>query len=216
MSLSTAPRVIKAGIVLIDPSSGAVRRVIALQYNPDQLTRSFEAQAFASAGANTSNALRLKGPAIETLRLEALLDATDQLEVGDPVTLANGIQPALAALERLVHPSVADLDSQARLGAMGMLEIAPLEAPLALFAWSAKRVAPVRVTELSVTEEAFDAALNPIRAKVSLALRVLSVTDLGFDHRGGTIFMAYLRGRESLAALAPSAGIDVLGLGAIP
>ena len=58
---------------------------------------------------------------------------------------------------------------------------------------------PVRITDLSITEEAFDVDLNPIRAKVSLGLRVLSVDDLGFDHRGGTLFMGYLRNKEGLA-----------------
>ena len=62
-----------------------------------------------------------------------------------------------------------------------------------LFVWSKSRVVPVRVTEFSVTEEAFDPSLNPIRAKVSLGLRVLTTDDLGFTHKGGTIFMSYLR-----------------------
>ena len=44
---------------------------------------------------------------------------------------------------------------------------------------------PVRITEFSITEEAFDPKLNPIRAKVSLGMRVLTVDDLGFDHKGG-------------------------------
>ena len=64
---------------------------------------------------------------------------------------------------------------------MGTLEIVPAEAPLTLFVWSKNRMLPVRITEFSITEEAFDPALNPIRAKVSLGLRVLSVNDLGFD-----------------------------------
>ncbi len=80
-----------------------------------------------------------------------------------------------------------------------MLEILPIEAPLTLFVWSKQRIVPVRVTDLSVTEEAFDTALNPIRAKVSIGMRVLSVDDLGFDHRGGTLFMGYLRNKEALA-----------------
>ena len=79
----------------------------------------------------------------------------------------------------------------------------PLEAPLTLFVWSKQRVVPVRVTELSITEEAFDVDLNPIRAKVSLGLRVLSVDDLGFDHRGGTLFMAYLREQGEPRRRAP-------------
>ena len=58
---------------------------------------------------------------------------------------------------------------------------------------------PVRITDFSITEEAFDAALNPIRAKVSLGMRVLSVNDLGFEHKGGSLFMAYLQQKEQLA-----------------
>ena len=58
---------------------------------------------------------------------------------------------------------------------------------------------PVRLTDFSITEEAFDTALNPIRAKVSLGMRVLNVDDLGFEHPGGRLFMAYLSNKESLA-----------------
>jgi hypothetical protein len=93
-----------------------------------------------------------------------------------------------------------------------VLEVLPLEAPLTLFVWSKQRVVPVRVTDLSVTEEAFDVALNPIRAKVSVSLRVLSVDDLGFDHRGGTLFMAYLRNKEGLAGRAAPVELSALGV----
>jgi hypothetical protein len=210
----TAP-LVKGGIVLVDPASGALRRVVALQYNPDQLSRSFQAQSFGD-GDGPAGALRLKGPALETFRLEADLDATDQPAAGDPAAAQLGLHPAIAALELLVQPAAADLDAQARLAGMGMLEIAPLEQPLALFAFGASRVAPVRMTELSVTEEAFDAALNPIRAKATLSLRVLSVTDLGFRHRGGVAFMAMLRAREALSRRAPAPHVAALGLGGLP
>jgi hypothetical protein len=75
-----------------------------------------------------------------------------------------------------------------------------VQAPLIILVWGRNRLVPVRLTQLSITEEAFDAALNPIRAKVTLALRVLNVNDLGFEHRGGGIFMTYLRNSERLAA----------------
>jgi hypothetical protein len=123
--------------------------------------------------------LRLKGPPVETLTLEAELDATDQLEVSDRTAAEFGIHPQLAALESLVYPTSAQLLANDALAVGGTLEIAPMEAPLTLFIWSKNRIVPVRVTEFSVTEEAFDPALNPIRAKVSLGLRVLSVDDLG-------------------------------------
>ena len=76
--------------------------------------------------------------------------------------------------------------------------------------WAAAFV-PVRITELSVAEEAFDANLNPIRAKLSLGLRVLSVDDLGFDSKGGGLFMGYLQAKERLASQA--AGSDFRSLG---
>ena len=82
-----------------------------------------------------------------------------------------------------------------------------------MFVWSKVRVVPVRLTEFSITEEAFDPNLNPIRAKVSLGLRVLTVDDLGFEHPGGQIFMAYLTGKEILASQAANVAISVLGLG---
>ena len=91
---------------------------------------------------------------------------------------------------------------------MGTLEIAPMEAPLTLFVWSKTRIVPVRLTEFSITEEAFDPALNPIRAKVSLGMRVLSVNDLGFDHKGGNLYLAYHQQKEQLAARSPA---SVLG-----
>jgi hypothetical protein len=98
----------------------------------------------------------------------------------------------------------------------GTLEIIPLEQPLTLFVWSKNRVVPIRLTEFSITEEAFDTSLNPIRAKVSLGMRVLTVDDLGFQHPGGHLFMAYLSNKEALAAKAKSVALTVLGLGGLP
>jgi len=138
----------------------------------------------------------------------------DRLDDPDanPDAVELGIHPQLAALEELVHPRGDDLQANDALAAAGVLEVLPLEAPLTLFVWSKQRVVPVRVTDLSVTEEAFDVNLNPIRAKVSLSLRVLSVDDLGFAHRGGTLFMAYLRNKEGLAGRAASVQLSVLGV----
>jgi hypothetical protein len=186
---------------------------IALQFNPDTLTRTLQVQAIGETG-DRSQALRLKGAAVETIKLEAEIDATDTLD--DPDANADavqfGIHPQLAALEALVHPRADDLQANDALAGAGILEVVPLEAPLTLFVWSRQRVVPVRVTDLSVTEEAFDVALNPIRAKVSISLRVLSVDDLGFDHRGGTLFMAYLRNKEALAGRVAPVELSTLGV----
>lgn len=213
MTAPISPRLLRGGLVLIDPDSGQPVKVIALQYNPDSLSRSFQIKGVGADG-DRSEALRLKGPAVETIKIEAEIDATDQLQVADGRAITTGIHGELATLELLVHPTSRQLQANATSAAQGELEIIPMMTPLTLFVWSAARVVPVRITELSITEEAFDPALNPIRAKVSLGMRTLSVDDLGIDHRGNTLFLSYLRKKESLAT--PSGGLASLGLSGIP
>lgn len=212
-----SPRLVKGGLVLVDPESGAVRRVISLQYNPDSLSRTLQLQGV-GGGGDRSEALRLTGPPVETIKLEAEIDATDHLEAPDqhPEAVELGLHPQLAALESVAYPRAGALMLNDALASVGTIEIVPPEAPLTLFVWSAHRVLPVRLTELGIVEEAFDAALNPIRAKVSLGLRVLSVDDLGFGHRGGSLFMAYLRAKERLVSRSPVVSLSNLGIGSIP
>ena len=216
-----SPRLIKGGLVLVDANTAAVQRVIALQYNPDTLTRSLQIQAAGEGGGggggDRSEALRIKGPPVETLKLDAEIDATDQLEFPEQNrnTIQLGIQPQLAALEVTVYPPSARLQANNSLAQAGTLEITPVEAPLMLFVWSKRRILPVRLTEFSITEEAFDPNLNPIRAKVSLGMRVLNVNDLGFSHRGGSLFMVYQREKERLAGLHASGPLGALGITAV-
>lgn len=197
----------------MEPDSGKVTRVISLQYNPDSLTRSFQVQSY-SDGGDRSEALRLKSSPVETIKLEAEIDATDQLEFpkDHKDIVQNGIHGQLAALETLLYPSSEALQTNYEQAGRGVLEIVPMEAPLTLFIWSKHRAIPVRITEFSVTEEAFDPSLNPIRAKVNLGLQVLTVNDLGFKHRGGSLFMSYLKNKEALAGGAGGATLSNLGL----
>jgi len=216
-SFPNSPYVIKGGIVLLDPTTAQVQKIIALQYNPDTLTRSLQVQAV-SEGSDRSEALRLKGPPVETFKVEAEIDATDQLEaaVQNRTVVENGIHPQISALEMIVYPKSAQAISNFALSQTGTLEIMPVEAPLTLFVWSAKRILPVRLTEFSITEEAFDTKLNPIRAKVSLGMRALSFDDLGFTTKGGSLFLAYQQQKERLAALSQGSSFGTLGIGGIP
>jgi hypothetical protein len=59
-----------------------------------------------------------------------------------------------------------------------MRQFTPNRLPVVLLVWGAPRVVPVRVSSLSITEEAFDQLLNPIRARVELGLEALSKKDL--------------------------------------
>lgn len=212
-----SPRLTRAGIVLIGPESGAVDRIITLQYTPDSLSRSLEVQGVADE-PDRSQPLRLTGPAVETITLEAELDATDQLEFPDQNAdaAAVGLFPILSALETMIHPTVAQLERQNQQAGAGSFTITPAETPLALFIWSKNRIAPVRLTNLSITEEFFDPALNPIRAKVSLTLRVLSVDDLGYRHRGAGLYLSYLQAKEQLAARAQGGELSAFGIAGLP
>jgi hypothetical protein len=220
MSLSSSPKLLKGGLVVLDPAGTTVKVTIALQYTPDTLSRSYQVQSAGgdAASGERTQPLRLKGPAIETIKIDAEIDATDQLEFPDqnPNAPRFGIAPQLAVLEALVNPTSNELLALDALASAGTLEIVPPDAPLVLFVWSRNRIQVVRITDVSFMEEAFDPALNPIRAKVSLGMRVMSTDDLGFDHRGGALFINHLRTRESLAAKAGSAPLQALGIDTLP
>lgn len=211
-----SPHLVKGGIVLIDSQTARVQRIITLQYNPDTLSRTLQAQTISGDGKDRSQPLRLTGPPVETIKLDAEIDATDQMEVGDTLTAQTGIHTQLAALETIIYPTSAQLTSNNSMQQSGSLEIAPMESPLTLFIWNKNRILPVRITELSITEEAFDANLNPIRAKVSLGLRVLNIDDLGFSHKGGSLYMSYHQNKERLAGMFKQGTLNNFGITSIP
>ena len=171
------------------------------QYNPDSLTRTIHPLT-AGADAEKGDVLRLRGPVQETIRLDGEIDATDQLEAGDKDTIKLGLLPALAALEILVYPRSGVMMLNQALSAAGVIEIIPAPAPLTFLIWNAARILPVRLQDFTITEEAFDTKLNPIRAKVTLNLRVLTYTDLGLLTTGGAFFMAHQVAKEALANLS--------------
>jgi hypothetical protein len=201
------PKPVRAGIV-IDPDRGESQRVVVLQFNPETLERSLAPQSSGAEQGDRTEALRLKGPAIETWKFTAELDASDQPDIPSEF----GIHPQLATLEMLVNPTSGQLKTNQALARLGTLEITPVETPLTLFVWGAKRVMPVRLTELTITEEAFDADLNPYRATVGIGLRVLSVNDLPDGHRGSDLYLAYLSQKEQFAGSAAKGRLETLGL----
>jgi hypothetical protein len=207
---------LKGGLVLVDYNTGAVQRLIPLQYNPETLTRTLQVQGVGPESGPHVDQFRLKGPPIETFKLEADLDATDLLETGDPLATASGIQPQLAALETVIYPTSTQLQQANALAQAGTLEIVPMDAPLTLFVWSKERVVPVKITEFSITEEMFDSNLNPIRAKVSLGLRVLTIDDIDFASVAGSIYLTYQQRKEQLAASAPAGSLSAFGLSGVP
>ena len=70
-----SPRLVRAGIVTMDPYTAAVQSVIALQYNPDSLSRTLQIQALPGGQDGVRvDALRLRGPAVETFKIELRAD----------------------------------------------------------------------------------------------------------------------------------------------
>lgn len=209
-SFPGSPRLTKGAIVGIDIMN-PLASVVVFQYNPESLSRTLQPQS-AGDTADRSEALRLKGAPIETIKLDVAIDATDQLEKGESMATTLGIHPQLAALEMLVYPKSALVITNTVLLATGTIEVIPPMAPFTLFVWGIKRVLPVRLTDLSITEEAHDPSLNPTRAKVSLGLRVLSYNDLSLTHPGYYLFLAHQIAKEVFATAGSIANIgDVVG-----
>ncbi len=197
-----SPKLLKGAIVSVDPNIGTPLGVITFQYNPEQMTRTLAPQSVGDEPDRTE-ILRLKGPPIETIHCTVEIDATDLLAASDPTTMQYGIQPQLAALELLVYPSSEVLNANEVLSYVGTIEILPMQSSLTLFIWSQTRVTPVRITDIDITEEAFDPQLNPIQANVSLGMRVLNVNDVGFMTPAGAQYMVYQVQKEALATLSP-------------
>jgi len=210
-----SPRLLKGGIALLDPSNGTVQQILPLQYNPDTLTRSLKIKGVGAESGDHIEALRLTGPPAETIKVEAEIDAMDKLEAGDEQAMQTGLHAILAALEMMVYPSSAHLIANNGKASGGTLEIMPAETALTVFIFGPRRIVPVRITEFSITEEAFDPNLNPIRAKVSLGMTVLTVDDLGFDQKGGGLFLAYLQAKEQFAAQNKAGTLGTFGIGGI-
>lgn len=205
-TIQNSPRLLKGAIVSIDPLRPPAR-VIAFQYNPDSLARTFQVQG-ASDGGDRAEAFRLQGAAVETFKVDVEVDATDALAQGDDRAAASGVHAQLAAFETLVHPPVARVIANTALLAAGSLELVPPVPPMTLFIWGARRILPVRITDLTITEEAHDPALNPLRARVSLGLRVLTYDDLSVSHPGYHLFLAHQVVKEALAATATASSLD--------
>jgi len=193
-----SPKTQKGAIVGLDPFN-PLASIIVFQYNPDTLTRTLTAQT--TGGTAQGEALRLKGPPLENITVNIEIDAADQLEKADGITTAMGLYPTLSSLEMLLYPKSALVIANEVLANVGMIEVIPPEAPLTLFIWGIKRVVPVRLTTFSITEEAFDPSLNPIRAKVNLGLRVLNYQDLGLLSVGGAMFMVHQVMKEVMATI---------------
>lgn len=176
--MPVSPRLLKGALVVFETIAPIPTNLIAFQYNPDTVSRSFQQLSSGADPRTSSGDTQHVLPPVESFRLSVELDAADQLEHADPIAVTTGLHPTLAALELLLYPPSTDLILGAVLAAVGSARVTPAKAPLVLLVWGPLRVLPVRVESVSITEQAFDQLLNPIRAKVDLGLRALTVPEL--------------------------------------
>lgn len=212
-SFPGSPRFIKGAIVGIDPFN-PLASIIVFQYNPDNMTRSLTARAAGGGGTQSGSrgeALRLAGAPNETITLAVEIDATDQLERSDALGTTLGIYPQLSALEMLLYPKSAVVIANTVLALAGTIELVAPEAPLTLFIWGIKRIVPVRLSSFSIAEEAYDVNLNPIRAKVTLGMQVLSYSDLSLSNPGYYVFLAHQVVKEAMATVSSVRDVAAVG-----
>jgi hypothetical protein len=191
---------LRGALVSVDPVI-PIPKLVIFQYNPDSLVRTLTARTPKDAAGTRTTAMRLSGAPQEVIKMDVEIDAADQLEKSEPVAMALGIYPQLSTLEMLVYPSSIEVIANTILLATGSIELLPPPAPLTLLIWGIKRIVPVKLTEFTITEEAYDPSLNPIRAKVGLGLTVLGYDDLSITNPGYYIFLAHQVIKEGMAVL---------------
>ncbi len=203
-----SPKFLKGALVAYESDFlGPIPNVIVFQYNPEQLSRSLAHRSpppeASNVGASREDVQRVMGPPVETISFTVILDAADQLAepITHPHVVAFGLQPALAALELLLYPATSQILLNTALAEAGTAQVCPEDTPLVLFIWGPSRVLPVRLTSFSVTEEAFDQLLNPIRAKVDLGMQVLTYMELRDSSLGRGAYMVTQIQKEVLARL---------------
>jgi hypothetical protein len=205
---SRSPKLLKGAIVAFDLPV-PVPRVIPFQINPESMSRTLEARSIDADGA-ASDHFRLSGAPNETIKVECIMDATDSLEKGDELAETLGLHPQLAALETLIYPKSPTVIANTVLLNAGTIEIVPMQGPFTVFIWGVKRILPVRISGMSITEESFDPNLNPIRAKIALEMNVLSYSDLQQTHPGYALFLGHQIVKESMAALAAGSSLGAV------
>jgi hypothetical protein len=209
--LSNTPRLVKGAIIGVDLFN-PLASIVIFQYNPEKVTRTLQPQGSGENGAR-AEAMRLKGAPVETMKMDVEIDAADQLDKGEGQAAALGIYPQLSALEMLVYPKTLLVIANTVLMAAGTLEILPPIGPFTVLVWGLKRVVPVKVNEFTITEELHDDQLNPIQAKVSLGLRVLSYNDLSLTNPGYYLFLAHQATKEVMATIGSVGNLAALGGG---
>src|ERR1039458_7804949 len=206
-----------------------VPNVILFQYNPETMTHTWtpaKTGGVSAPGLSPSNPLAITGPPEESFSFNLAMDAGDTIADGSAVTAGlatvSGVYPRIAALEMLLFPTappggglIGSVSSALGLGgsAPPATSVPASQLPTVLFIWGPGRIAPVRVTTLTITEKIYDGTLLiPTHAEAQISLKVLTSPELQYvDGPLGTLanaaasYTAGLREALAIANLANSA-----------
>lgn len=189
---SRSPKLLKGALIeFSERFIGPVPNIIIFQYNPETLSRTLsvwtppeQGEDGASPGTAPKSASTAQpSDPTETFTVTLELDATDALEEPGthPTAVMAGVADRIAAMELLLYPQEDSLEEL--MGAPGGSsggsgdKVPRGTVPVVLFAWGPGRIVPVRLTSFSVEEKAFSPTLYPIRASVSVGLKILTDND---------------------------------------
>lgn len=184
---------------------GALPNIVVFQFNPERMTRTpaLVQPPPPDNGSGTHDANQQPGQPSESISFSLRIDATDQLARANPIAAASGILPTLSALELLMIPkSSLSIDLFNLSGGPKPHQHPPERLPVVIFVWGAFRIVPINITSLSINETQYDQLLNPVRAEVSVSLRVLTPSQLAKDATFARDAYKYSQGvKEVMAAL---------------
>jgi hypothetical protein len=185
-----------------------IPNIIIFQYNPETMTRQLTPWAPAQhqitynedgsvkedkLSPEQLNQLSQPFDPQETFSLVLEVDATDALEEPSihPVAVLAGVADRISAMEMLCYPpgpsalgGLLNVSVSVSIGGFGAGAGAAADAvpttdvPIVLFFWGPGRIVPVRITSFSVEEQQYSPLLYPMRAKVSIGLKVLNEKNL--------------------------------------
>ena len=197
---------------------GALPNVVVFQFNPNHISRTpaLAQQPAQSDGSGTRDAQQQSAQPGETISFSLRVDATDQLAETNPIAATSGILPTLSALELLLVPQGSlSLDLFRLSGGSQPAQHPPERLPTVLFFWGPFRILPVLITSLSINETEYDTLLNPVRAEVTVNLRVLTPTQISADATFARGAYTYTQGVKEVMAALNLANAAEIGVSAI-
>ena len=226
-----SPKLLKGAFVkLSEEFLVPVPSIIVFQYNPETVTRTLTPYTSSTQEGETQGGETLAEPfdPQETISLTLELDAADALEDPDshPTAVLAGVADRIAALEMLLYPSgdTGGLLGEAISSLLGAADVVPRNSvPVVLFVWGPGYIVPVRLTSFQVEEEAFSPTLYPIRAKVTVEMRVLTEQafnkpdrDMSASEKIAVAAYKYTRTQKEVLAVANLANSVESILGMLP